>query len=99
MPRWASRLMLEITDVRVQRLNGISEEDARAEGIQSFTKDGSLFKYWACDPCDGPLKSEWSSLPYSARDAFASLWNFINGPDAWGQNPWVFAISLKVVTP
>lgn len=79
MPRWASRLTLIVTDVRVQRLQDISEEDAVAEGCNSF-----------------PVPEGNEVRRMSARDAFGALWNSLHGPDAWGANPWVCAISFTV---
>lgn len=89
--------LLEITEVRLQRLQDISEEEARAEGVLGFSKDGSLYKYWPCDPCDGPLKCAWADLPRSAVQAFKVLWDSINGPGSWDQNPWVWALTFKRV--
>lgn len=99
MPRWASRITLKITDVRAEPLQEISEEDAKAEGIRAFTKDDKLFKYWPCDPLEGPMKCTWQDLPRTARDAFAALWGSINGPGAWAANPWVWAITFKRIKP
>jgi hypothetical protein len=85
MPRWASRITLEITEVRVQRLQGISEEDAFAEGV-------------AANPyhmADGTIDE---GMSISARANFASLWDSINGSRApWSENPWVWAITFKRV--
>lgn len=79
-PRWASRITLEITDVRVDRLQDISEEDAMAEGIEPTIR--------------------WQNDVYgdTYRDAFANLWDKINGKKyPWQSNPWVWVISFKVV--
>lgn len=81
MPRWASRLTLMVTDVRVQRLQDISEADAVAEGC---TEGHTV------DDISG-VHEGWS-----ARTDFRALWNSIHGPDAWDQNPWVAAYSVDV---
>lgn len=85
MPRWASRITLEITGVRVERLNDISEEDARAEGIS----DGGCLTCGEPEPCgcDNPKPD--------ANDAFARLWQSIYGEENWFTNPWVWVISFK----
>lgn len=85
MPRWASRILLEITDVRVERLNAISEEDARAEGII----DGGCLNCGEPDPC-GCANPE-----PDATDAFAYLWQSIYGQENWNANPWVWVIEFK----
>lgn len=85
MPRWASRLTLTVTDVRLQRLQEISEADALAEGIQPF---GPVF---SVEKADG-----FTACGTTARAAFATLWNSLHGPDAWNANPWVAAISFTV---
>lgn len=79
MPRWASRCTLQITSVRAQRLQNISEDDALAEGVDPYEWPG------------GPANP-------SARDAYAELWDRINGKRAsWSSNPWVWAIGFKRV--
>jgi hypothetical protein len=82
MPRWASRIMLEITDVRVQRLQDISEDDAAAEG--------SAMGY------DGHYSFHQR---FNHRGGYMALWNAINGAGAWDKNPWVWAVTFKVVQP
>lgn len=82
MPRSSSRVTLEITGVRVERLQDISEEDAKAEGIYLHSHHG-LFS------------ADHRSLDgggRSAREGFAKLWDSINGKGAWRANPWVWAI-------
>lgn len=100
MPRWASRLTLEITEVRVERLQDISEEDAKAEGLHCLTKDGSLYKYGIGSASEGipTAKWPWTEWESDPRRAFAKLWDSINGKKpgrAWSDNPWVWAISFK----
>lgn len=80
MPRWASRLTLTVTDVRVQRLQDISEADARAEGVSTI-------------PEPNDLKWEHYS-PHGV--AFVALWNSIHGPGAWDANQWVAAYTFTV---
>jgi hypothetical protein len=91
MPRWASRLTLTVTEVRVQRLQEISEEDAVAEGIEPFS---------GIDPdCNGYRDYYKFAAPgywLHPRASFGSLWNSLHGPDAWDQNPWVVAVSFTV---
>ena len=80
MPRWASRLTLLVTDVRVQRLQEISEADAKAEGV-----GGVCWEDWR----------DYGG-PSSYRLPFRSLWNSIHGHDAWDDNPWVAALTFTV---
>lgn len=87
MPRWASRLTLELTEVRVQRLQEISEEDAKAEGVANYLQPGEV--------PDVPF-----GYLTDARDAFRSLWDSINGERAaWDSNSWVWAVSFRVLKP
>ena len=87
MPRWASRLTLRITDVRVQRLQEISEADARAEGVT----DGGCVNCGNNEPCGCA-----NPLP-CARDSFISIWYNIHGPDSWSANPYVWALTFDVI--
>ncbi|MCH2238771.1 MULTISPECIES: hypothetical protein [Sphingomonadales] len=89
MPRWASRLTLTVTDVRVERLQDISRDDAIAEGLTH--KAGVIEPDWWMLP--EPLhQGRWLS-PVAA---YRFLWNEINGPGAWDANPWVVAVSFEV---
>ncbi|WP_205666075.1 hypothetical protein [Aquabacter cavernae] len=91
MPRWASRLTLYVTEVRVERLQDISEADAWAEGCMRGLRDdvGGFFPAEEPDP-SGIGQRGWDC----ARDWYADLWDSINGADAWDANPWVFAYSF-----
>jgi hypothetical protein len=84
MPRWASRLTLEVTDVRVERLQSISEDDARAEGVDYDPGEGGVF--WV--PGLGCASD-------SAAESFRLLWTSINGAESWNANPWVWVITFK----
>ena len=92
MPRWASRLTLEVTDVRVERLQGISEEDARAEGVEASQEP---FTYGWRNYGQTEFVAEHIAYFVTAREAFASLWESINGPGSWAANPWVWVIEFK----
>ena len=83
MPRWASRITLRITDVRVERLQDISEDDARAEGC----------------PYPPEWAGRFMDRDETAKTWFKSIWNSINGPGAWEANPWVWALSFERVKP
>ncbi|WP_239613688.1 hypothetical protein [Raoultella ornithinolytica] len=100
MPRWASRILLEITDVRVERLNAISEEDAQREGVHTEVWDQTVvarnyaaidefFQFWSEDM---PHYVEMNQLHQSS---FRSLWESIYGEDSWKANPWVWVIEFK----
>lgn len=88
MPRWASRITLEITDVRVERLQDISEDDAQAEGIERV---GGRY---SCEPWKNYMEGRYCSAP---SRSFQTLWQSINGPESWDANPWVWVIWFKRV--
>jgi hypothetical protein len=93
MPRWASRIELEITSVRVERLQDISEADAKKEGIEPFTdfkKSGHWLRY------DKDTLNGYVGNPV---ESYASLWESINGPGSWDLNPWVWVVEFKVAKP
>lgn len=89
MPTWASRITLEITEVRVERLQDISEEDCWAEGVASS------------GVCYGNTILPSTA---TGKERFHALWDSINGekkpgkPDiSWAVNPWIWAISFNVI--
>ncbi|HBV7913469.1 TPA: hypothetical protein MD621_003162 [Klebsiella variicola] len=88
MPRWASRILLEITDVRVEQLNAISEEDATAEGVPPA---GSLLPDYP-----GTFLTPKGDFA-TAKVALQRLWESIYGEESWKANGWVWVISFKRV--
>jgi hypothetical protein len=89
MPREASRITLEITNVRVQRLQDISEEDAKHEGLSG----------WLATKGHWPPGSPWEDRPWAAE--FNCLWDKLNAKRGfgWDANPWVWALTFKGVQP
>lgn len=87
LPKWCSRIWLEVTDVRVERLHDISEDDAKAEGVEQ-NPDGSWRDYLE------PIRL-WQD---AAKPSFISLWQSINGEDSWNANPWVWVVSFEVLS-
>ena len=89
MPRWASRINLEVTEVRVERLQEITRKDAEAEGVCTDDYFDRLEHAESCAP-------PGSILP-SPRSEYQRLWNQINGPGSWDQNPWVWVYTFRRV--
>ena len=85
MPRWASRITLEVTGVRVERLQDISDADAQAEGI------GEFIGGWACLTDDAPQQA--GNTP---KEGYRHLWERINGPGSWDANPWVWVVEFAL---
>jgi hypothetical protein len=84
MPRWASRITLEVTAVRVERLQEISELDAKAEGA----------------PDQGGIEVSSMRHLVNHRGGFKWLWNSINGKRApWESNPFVWVVEFKRIRP
>ncbi|MDP9992027.1 hypothetical protein J2W28_001055 [Variovorax boronicumulans] len=94
MPRSACRIQLEVTDVRVERLQDISEEDARAEGISAHRKGGW---HWEQPPAGIEGTNHFGFK--TARDAYRALWEAINGPNSWTANPWVWVVDFRRIRP
>lgn len=92
MPRWASRLTLPVTDVRVQRLQDISEEDAAAEGMDDATAQLVL----SADERHMLAYAHIATPHALSRIIFETVWEQINGPESWPANPWVAAYTFTV---
>jgi|ERR1051325_3806719 hypothetical protein len=90
MPKEAARIWLQVTDVRVERLQDISGEDVLAEGVgekhrsgaKSMTTTGIDYRHWVANQ----------------KLRFQLLWSRINGLESWGANPWVWVISFKILS-
>lgn len=84
MPRWASRLTLEITGVRIERLQDITHEDVLAEGIDEKMA-AEIFN-----------KQRGALVGEAYKYGFWHLWESINGAGSWDTNPWIWALTFKV---
>ena len=102
MPRKASRMTLVVTGVRIERLQAIDHDDARAEGIlRHVVEGGATLRNLETDEVQSLTVLKWSGaadLPKRGmeRRAFQDLWESINGPDSWKANPFVAAYSFRV---
>ncbi|WP_419795069.1 hypothetical protein MYA83_12415 [Pseudomonas palleroniana] len=98
MPRWVSRILLEITDVRVERLQGITEEQAVAEGlIWQGQENGKAFYSHAERNYPPGAHQQFGISGTDAVSAFRNLWTSVGGD--WDANPWVWSVSFRRVTP
>jgi hypothetical protein len=99
--REASRIMLEIESIKVERVQDISEEDARKEGVAPCAHGGWDNYLWHGNPSapDRAVNAwpyQFSNYP-DARGSFSSLWESTHAPGAWGRNDWVWAITFRKV--
>lgn len=91
MPRAATRITLKVVSVRVERLQAISEADAIAEGIEQMPCAAPNTRLWRnYDPSNG-----WTPSVAIPQNSYRSLWEVINGADAWAPNPWVWAVEFR----
>lgn len=106
MPKAAARIWLEVTDVRVERLQDINPNDACLEGVEYWNIDhdalegGELqaeFKNYMW--IDNEKHNEYAFPTYAnSVDSFRTLWQSINGPESWEANPWVWVVSFNVLS-
>ena len=97
MPKDACRIKLRITNIRAERLQDISEEDSKAEGVYFYGWDDHHqddYKNYLYDDknCD-----DWGLK--TARESYTSLWESINGKGSWDKNPWVWVITFEIYNP
>ena len=92
MPKWAARIFLDVVDVRLERLQDISLEDAKAEGVKRQTpkESGKPFKRFF-----NYLTDTYTFL-FPDR-SFMTLWKFIHGAESWGKNPYVWVYEFRVI--
>lgn len=93
MPRWASRITLEVTRVRVERVGDISEEDAKAEGVTVLPLQDAAdpSAWWSADPANPATHGR---TPVAA---YRKLWDEINGAGSFASNPWVWVYDFRRV--
>lgn len=95
MPRWASRLTLRITKVRVQRLQDCSEADARAEGVEWESADPPFYYVPGLSAETGVGVEEMHKHPEVV--CYSKLWEHINGAGSWSANPFVWVLTFEVI--
>jgi len=88
MPKAAARIFLKIKDIRVERLQAISEADAIAEGVEKY-HDTGFYKMYG-----GKRENDWVANAYAS---YAYLWESINGPESWDVNPWVWVVEFEQI--
>lgn len=88
MPRWASRINLEVTGVRVERLKEITEADAKLEGVDSSP-------FWKIN--EGICHRRSLDRRPKAIQRFHELWQSINGLESWNANPWVWVVEFRKI--
>lgn len=97
MPKEAARIWLEVKNVRAERLQDISEEDSKAEGVERWIEERmkskpTHYKVY----CDLENPNDPAMYSSSAKYSFETLWHLINGLESWEANPWVWVIEFKV---
>lgn len=110
MPKAAARIWSQVEEIRVERLQDISEEDAISEGILPAENSKSLFLYYDKYSmkllAGGEMKTKFVNgekvrigAGYTgALSSFRSLWTYINGPESWDANPWVWVVMYKILS-
>lgn len=93
MPRWLLRITLEITDVRVQRLQEITEADAIAEGVESLRDECEHFRDYVRS-----TREEISLTQGTAVGSYRTLWESLHGAGSWDASPWVWVVEFQKAT-
>jgi hypothetical protein len=95
LPRWASRLTLEVIDVKVERLQDISEEDAIAEGVEFETADPPFWYVPDIWPHSITAVGVEEREGRRAERCYGKLWDHINGFGSWDANAWIVAVTFR----
>jgi hypothetical protein len=91
MPRKVCRIVLEVTGVRAERLQSITDADAIAEGVHELPlQEGQPGAWWTADVSAGP-----ELHARTPRDAFRKIWDEVNGPGSWDADPWLWVVEFK----
>ncbi|NFI05944.1 hypothetical protein FC959_16550 [Clostridium botulinum] len=95
MPKDAARIFLKVTDVRVERLSDMEEEDYFKEGVRTYTKDGKVNKFAVNED-----QYNWKDMPRNIQKPFFDLWNSTLKKEqlnqyGWNANPWVWVIEFE----
>jgi hypothetical protein len=93
MPRTVSRIDLEVTGVRVERLQDISDQDAVAEGIEKMG-NARVLNFIPASPIWRSPDPNLSPCT-NAKHSYRMLWESINGPGSWNANPWVWVVEFR----
>jgi hypothetical protein len=90
MPRWACRIVLEIENIRLERLHEITDDDCVAEGQEPIGEK--------LNPPGGSVQLGRLNGKYApVRQLFSELWTEINGANSWNENPWVWVIQFRKI--
>ncbi|WP_216726113.1 hypothetical protein [Hymenobacter siberiensis] len=102
MPRVASRILLDIVEVRAERVQSITEADAVAEGILYFGRDQrpggqDRYKHYGKykNPSAEPIHAAFNGV--LAKKSYETLWASINGDESWDSNPWCWVVKFRRV--
>lgn len=99
MPTSAARIWLQVESVRVERLQDISEDDAKAEGVERVrAKVDDFGNVVAGTEVYRNYPHPLISALMDPRDSFSTLWQSIHGAESWDANPWVFAVTFKLLS-
>lgn len=99
MPRWASRITLEVTDVRVERVQSISDDDILAEGVTVEAVRELLGSDFVSEPLTSVFDTVTPVEDLAPRDLWRVGWSAINGAESWDANPWLWCLTFRRVEP
>lgn len=95
MPKWASRIKLKVTNIRVERVQDITDNDCIREGIEIIDSNVIPDLYYCRDYSEKRSLEDWTFFEGNERESFKTLWDSIY--KNWDKNPWVWVIDFEVV--